>query len=53
MVSIKKNKIKLDSPEFEKKFDVVCDDQILAVRLMTADVMAEMVDIREKYGYYN
>ena len=46
-----KNKVKLDSPEFEKKFDVVCENQILAVRLMTSDVMAEMVDIREKYGY--
>ncbi len=46
-----KNKIKLDSPEFEKNFDIECDNQILAVRLLTADVMSEMVDIKEKYGY--
>lgn len=46
-----KRKVKLDSPEFEKQFDVESEDQIMAVRVLTADVMAEMVDMREKYGY--
>ncbi len=46
-----KNKIKLDSTEFEKKFDVESEDKIMAVRVLTADVMAEMVDINNKYGY--
>ena len=46
-----KSKVKLDSPEFEKKFDVEAEDQIMAVRLLTADVMAEMVDMYEKYKY--
>ncbi len=45
------SKVKLDSPEFEKKFDVEAEDQIMAVRLLTADVMAEMVDMYEKYKY--
>ena len=46
-----KQAVKLDSPEFEKKFDVRADDKIMAVRVLTSDVMAEMVDMREKYGY--
>ena len=46
-----KSAVKLDSPEFEKKFDVKSEDKIMAVRVLTADVMAEMVDMREKYGY--
>ena len=49
--SFGKSKVKLDSKEFEKKFDVESDDQILAVRVLTSDVMAEMVDMHEKYGY--
>ena len=44
-------KVKMDSSEFEKKFDVETTDKILAVRVLTSDVMAEMLDMREKYGY--
>ncbi|MBR6689605.1 MAG: DUF3137 domain-containing protein [Clostridia bacterium] len=49
--SLSGSKIKLDSPEFEKKFDVESKDRIMAVRVLTADVMAEMVDMIKKYGY--
>ncbi len=46
-----KNKIKMDMPEFEKIFDVESDDAILTMRILTADVMAEMIDLYEKYKY--
>ena len=46
-----KNKIKMDMPEFEKIFDVEGTDPILAMRILTADVMAEMIDLYEKYKY--
>jgi hypothetical protein len=46
-----KNKVKLDSNEFEKKFDVEAEDNIMAVRVLTADVMSEMLDMNNKYGY--
>ena len=44
------NRVKLDSAEFEKYFDIKCDDKILAVRFLTSDIMAIMVDLREKYN---
>ena len=46
-----KNKVKMDMPEFEKIFDVESDDAILAMRVLTADVMAEMIDLYTKYKY--
>jgi len=46
-----KNKVKLDMPKFEKIFDVESDDAILTMRILTADVMAEMIDLYEKYKY--
>lgn len=46
-----KNKIKMDMPEFEKMFDVESDDPILTMRILTADVMAEMIDLYQKYKY--
>lgn len=46
-----KSKVKMDMPEFEKIFDVESDDAILTMRILTADVMAEMIDLYEKYKY--
>lgn len=46
-----KNRVKMDMPEFEKMFDVESDDAILTMRILTADVMAEMIDLYNKYKY--
>ena len=46
-----KNKVKMDMSEFERIFDVESDDAILAMRILTADVMAEMIDLYTKYKY--
>ena len=46
-----KNKVKMDMSEFEKIFDVESDDKILAMRILTSDVMAEMIDLYKKYKY--
>lgn len=46
-----KNKVKMDMSEFEKIFDVESDDPILAMRILTSDVMADMIDLYTKYKY--
>lgn len=46
-----KNKVKMDMSEFEKIFDVESDDPILTMRILTSDVMAEMIDLYQKYKY--
>ncbi len=46
-----KNRVKLDMSEFENKFDVECEDKILAVRLLTSDVMTEMLELYNKFKY--
>lgn len=45
------NKVKMDMPEFEKLFDVESKDAIMAMRVLTADIMAEMIDLYNKYKY--
>ena len=46
-----KNKVKMDMSEFEKIFDIESDDPILTMRILTSDVMAEMIDLYQKYKY--
>jgi len=40
-------RVNLDSTEFEKYFDVYCEDRIFATRILTSDVMEKMI------GFYN
>jgi len=46
----RKDRVELDSVEFEKYFDVNSDDRILATRILTADVMQILVDFYKKYN---
>lgn len=41
-------RINLDSQEFEKYFDVYCTDKIIAMQLLTPDVMQLLVNFREE-----
>lgn len=43
-----KERVKLDSSEFEKLFDVYSTDAITAVRLLTSDVMEMLIEFRNK-----
>lgn len=43
-------RVEMDSQEFEKYFDIYSDDKILAMRLLTSDVMATLIDF---YNTYN
>lgn len=43
------SKVNLDSIEFEKYFDVYTDNNILSVRILTADIMEMLVDFYKKY----
>ena len=45
------NKVDMDMSEFEKMFDVESYDKNITMRILTADVMTEMVDVYEKYKY--
>lgn len=44
------NEVKLDSDEFEKLFNVECEDSVLAVRMLTADIMEMLVKLYTKYN---
>lgn len=39
-----KQRIEMDSSEFEKYFDVIADDKIQAMQILTSDVMDKMLD---------
>ena len=41
-------KVELDMPEFEKYFDVYCTDKILAMQLLTADIMEELTRFKKE-----
>lgn len=43
-----KNKLKMDSSEFEKYFDIKASDKIVGMQLLTADVMQELVEFQNK-----
>ena len=42
-----KEKIEMDSAEFEKKYNVYATDKIIAMQLLTADVMQMLLDFKE------
>jgi len=42
------NKLKMDSSEFEKYFDVKASNQIVGMQILTADVMEELVEFENK-----
>lgn len=39
------SKVKMDSEEFEKIFDVYAPNQVLAMQIFTADIMMELIDL--------
>lgn len=43
----KKNKVEMDSSEFEKNFDVNCTNKIVAMEILTSDVMEELLRFKE------
>ncbi len=42
------DKIEMDSGEFEKKFNVYATDKIVAMQLLTADIMQMLLDFKEQ-----
>ena len=42
------NRLQMDSSEFEKYFDVQASNKIKGMQLLTADVMAELIDFQNK-----
>lgn len=44
-------KIHMDSLEFEQHFDVYSDDPIGALKLLTTNVMQELIEIKQKYNW--
>ena len=43
------SRVQMDSQEFEKYFDIYCDDKILAMQLLTSDTMECLVDFYNKH----
>lgn len=46
----KNTRIEMDSGEFEEKFDVYTTDKIIAMQILTADVMQMILDFQAKTG---
>lgn len=44
----KKDKLEMDSGEFEKKFNVYSTDKIIAMQLLTSDIMQMLLDFKEE-----
>lgn len=44
-----KNDIPLDNTDFDKKYDVICEDTNYAVRMFTQDIMVKMMELHNKY----
>ena len=45
---LRKDRLKMDSSEFEKYFDVKASDSIVGMQLLTADVMEELIEFEDK-----
>lgn len=45
---MKKNKLNMDSSEFEKYFDVQASNKIVGMQLLTSDVMEELIEFQNK-----
>ena len=41
-------KVELDNREFEHKFDVYCENRVLPMRILTADVMEDLLEFSKK-----
>lgn len=41
-------RVELDSQEFEKMFDVYCSDKIIAMQLLTADIMQLLIEFQNE-----
>ena len=44
------NRVEMDSQEFEKYFDIYSENKILAMQLLTSDVMNTLIDFYNKYN---
>lgn len=44
-----KERVELDSGEFERLYDVYSTDKIMAMQLLTSDIMQMFIDFKEKY----
>ena len=45
---LKKNRLEMDSDEFEKCFDVISTNQIIGMQILTHDIMDMLVDFRNQ-----
>ena len=45
------NNVEMDMTKFENVFDVEATDKILALRILTSEIMTEMIDLYNKYKY--
>ena len=50
--SLEKIRVNLDSQEFEKYFDVYSTDKIIAMQLLTADIMQLLINFKKEMKMY-
>ena len=44
------NRVEMDSQEFEKYFDIYSENKILAMQLLTSDIMSVLIEFYKKYN---
>ena len=49
---LRKNKLEMDSSEFEKNFDVSATNKIIAMQLLTADIMEDLIEFKNKTNMF-
>jgi len=49
-IKLRRGRVKLENPEFEKHFDVFSSDQVEARYLLTPSMMEKIVDLDKKWG---
>ena len=47
----KANIVHMDSSEFENRFDVISNNGVIAMKILTADVMQELIDLSEIFKF--
>lgn len=52
ILSLPTERIEMDSPDFEKLYDVYSDNPILTMQLFTSDIMQMLLDFKQNYGIF-
>lgn len=50
LIAFKKSRVKLEDPDFERRFDVYCSDQVEARYILSPSMMQRMRELDDRFG---